>query len=210
MRLHPKNDYVLGARRGVISGRSYARHRFLGAIGMNEPDTLGLQRFEIRAPGDERHFLAGEREPGANIAADCAHADDRDFHRRTTGTSHALPTDWRVINTVALEFEIVDDLFDALHALSDASRLVEVRLGPDIAGKTHDSSRARTLIWRAYSNSSALSAACTRSAVSLSSCRCASVSRGPIAQAAAPHATTVTSTALAIRFLIGDKALTSC
>ena len=81
MRLHAEDDYVLGARRGVISGRPDARHQFLGAVGINEPDALCLQRFEVRAPGDEGHVLAGEREPRPDITADRTDTYDCDLNR---------------------------------------------------------------------------------------------------------------------------------
>jgi len=59
------------------------RHRgeFDVAQRADDPKPTGAHGLQMRAALNERHVVAGHRQPRAEIAADAAGADHRDFHR---------------------------------------------------------------------------------------------------------------------------------
>jgi hypothetical protein len=52
----------------------------LAAVDLDQANAVLLDRQQVAVAGDEGDVLAGEREPGAEQAADRAGADDADLH----------------------------------------------------------------------------------------------------------------------------------
>ena len=68
----------------VVVSCLHIRRHVLRAVVVDQPDASGLDGFQVSAPDDERDFLAGQCQLGADITTDCPCSNYCNFH-------HMLP-----------------------------------------------------------------------------------------------------------------------
>ena len=80
MRFHRQDHHVLRASSSVIVGRLDAARNLLAAVAHDKLHSILPNRVQVRATDDKGYVVAGEGQFHADIATDCAGANNCDLH----------------------------------------------------------------------------------------------------------------------------------